>query len=87
MQLVKDNGIGVEHESMEKLFDPFYTTYTDERHLGLGLTTARASVEEANGSLDIASGLNGACVMISYPPDALLQEAKIINLVGGKEKS
>ena len=85
--LIKDNGIGVEHESMEKLFDPFYTTYTDERHLGLGLTTARASVEEANGRIDITSDIYGACVMISYPPDALLQEAKIINLVGGKEKS
>ena len=82
--LIKDNGIGVEHGSIEKIFDPFYTTYTDERHLGLGLTTARASVEEANGSIEIASDINGACVMISYPPDALLQEVKITNLVGGK---
>lgn len=85
--LIKDNGIGVEQERIEKLFDPFYTTYTDERHLGLGLTTARASVEEANGRIDIASDIDGACVMISYPPDALLQEAKIINLGGGEEKS
>ena len=52
-----DNGVGIPAELHEQIFEQFYTTKQDAKHLGLGLTTVREVVEElANGEVEVDSG-------------------------------
>ena len=46
---VRDAGVGVDRQSMEKLFDAFYTT----KHggMGIGLSVSRSIVERHHGRL------------------------------------
>jgi signal transduction histidine kinase len=44
-----DNGIGIEKDSLSKLFDPYYTSKA--KGTGLGLTTAQNIVLHHNGSI------------------------------------
>ena len=50
---LKDNAEPIAEADRERIFDPFYTTKSID-HLGLGLTAARASVEEHGGTLTYA---------------------------------
>ena len=51
---VKDNGIGIPRENMDRIFTPFFTTKLTFG-TGLGLTTSRLIVEDHNGRLDVRS--------------------------------
>lgn len=83
--LVEDNGIGIEPESEEKLFDLFYTT--KEKGTGLGLGIVRRIVEEHGGTIsahDRADG--GARFCISLPRGKFLEFTE--DAAGGRsEKS
>jgi PAS domain S-box-containing protein len=46
---VRDAGVGIEPQSMEKLFDAFYTTKTDG--MGIGLSISRSIIERHRGRL------------------------------------
>jgi C4-dicarboxylate-specific signal transduction histidine kinase len=46
---VRDAGVGIERQSMDKLFDAFYTTKSDG--MGIGLSVSRSIVERHRGRL------------------------------------
>jgi signal transduction histidine kinase len=46
---VRDTGVGFDRQSMDKLFDPFYTTKNDG--MGIGLSVSRSIVERHHGRL------------------------------------
>jgi len=46
---VRDAGTGFDRQSMDKLFDPFYTTKSDG--MGIGLSVSRSIVEKHHGRL------------------------------------
>ena len=50
---VEDNGAGIEHEKLDKIFDPFYTTRT--KGTGLGLPIVHKIVENHRGEIRIES--------------------------------
>ena len=63
---VTDNGRGIEEGSLEKLFDPFYTTKEDGT--GLGLSISYGIIHRHRGRIDIGNRTGGgAQVVIQLP--------------------
>ncbi len=63
---VKDNGKGMDAETVQKVVDPFITTRTT-RKVGLGIPLLKAAAEQCNGSLSVESAINvGTTITISF---------------------
>ena len=64
---IKDNGIGIPKDNIDKIFDPFYKTKS-ENHLGLGLSSSYGIIANHNGSMEIKSNeYEGTIVNILLP--------------------
>ena len=70
---VKDSGIGIKPENMDKIFEPFYTTKAIGKGTGLGLATAYGIVKMHKGEITVKSntdksqGPTGTEFKISLP--------------------
>ncbi len=53
---IKDNGKGMDKETLKKVLDPFYTTKT-VRRVGMGLSLFAQTIQEAEGKIVIKSKL------------------------------
>jgi len=52
---LKDNGVGMDPETMGKIFNPFYTTKASDRGTGLGLSVSKGIVKSHNGAILVNS--------------------------------
>ncbi|NOX35545.1 MAG: PAS domain S-box protein [Deltaproteobacteria bacterium] len=52
---VKDTGRGMTKETIEKIFDPYFTTKDADKGTGLGLAVVHAIIEEHNGLIKVDS--------------------------------
>ncbi len=52
---IRDNGEGIAKESLDKIFDPFYTTKDVGEGMGLGLTICYRIVQEYDGHIAVTS--------------------------------
>ncbi len=52
---IRDNGIGIKKENMEKLFTPFFTTKPVGKGTGLGLSVCYGIIKSMGGKLDAVS--------------------------------
>ncbi|MFA6586254.1 MAG: HAMP domain-containing sensor histidine kinase [Candidatus Paceibacterota bacterium] len=67
---IKDNGIGIEEEIIDKIFDPFFRADSarSTNGAGLGLTLVKKIIEDHKGVISIKSQTGkGTSVMISLP--------------------
>jgi signal transduction histidine kinase len=55
--VIEDNGPGVADSELQRVFEPFHSTWPD--HLGIGLTVARLLAERYGGSLILARSERG----------------------------
>lgn len=63
---ISDTGCGIENDSIQKIFTPFYTT--KERGTGLGLAIVNRIIESHDGKLSIKSTVGkGSCFTILFP--------------------
>lgn len=62
---ISDSGPGVSPEGIMQIFDPFYSTKSTGR--GLGLALSRTIVEEHNGRLWASNGAQGAVFHLELP--------------------
>ena len=79
---VRDNGAGIDPESLRKLFEPFFTGYDVSHHssghyehgrrgLGLGLSVVKAFVELHGGTVRVDTEVGrGTTFTITLPTDA-----------------
>lgn len=51
---IRDNGCGMDEETVARVTDPFYTT-RQTRHVGLGIPLFQAAAERCNGGLVVRS--------------------------------
>ena len=64
---VEDEGPGVPPEIQDRIFETFFTTKSEDKGSGLGLSTVRLLVSEAGGDIALRSSSKGACFRIELP--------------------
>lgn len=70
---IKDSGVGIKSDDLDKIFEPFYTTKGIGKGTGLGLATAYGIVKMHKGKIsvesnaDIKQGSTGTTFKISIP--------------------
>lgn len=63
---IKDNGLGIPEENIKRIFDPYFTTKSDKK--GLGLTIACSLIRRNKGYLTAVSELGeGSAFYIYFP--------------------
>jgi len=65
---VADTGNGIPKESLDRIFDPFYSTKKFGEGTGLGLSTAAGIVRAHGGFIDVYSEIGRGTKMIVYLP-------------------
>ena len=72
---VRDTGVGLSHEELQQVFDPFYTTRQEAGGTGLGLSLTHRIITDHRGSIELQSVLGQGttvCVCLPLaPPEAL----------------
>jgi signal transduction histidine kinase len=67
---IKDNGIGIEPQHIEKIFAPFQRLHSKQEYegTGIGLAVCRKIIERHQGIIEVRSALNEGCIfLISFP--------------------
>jgi two-component system cell cycle sensor histidine kinase/response regulator CckA len=73
---VKDTGQGMDNETKQRLFEPFYTTKEQGKGTGLGMSSVYGGVEQNHGQISVWSEIGrGSAISIYLPriesPEAL----------------
>jgi two-component system NtrC family sensor kinase len=53
--IIRDTGVGIEKEHLNKIFDPFYTTKSPGKGTGLGLSVSLRIIESFGGKISVES--------------------------------
>lgn len=72
---VRDTGSGISPETIDKIFDPFFSTKEPGQGTGLGLSTSLGIVRSHGGFIDVASEVNRGTTFKVYLPAANLDDA------------
>ncbi len=65
---VRDTGVGIPEEDLEKVFEPFFTTKEAGEGTGLGLSVSYSIIEKQGGKLEVESGTGkGTTFFVSLP--------------------
>ena len=65
---VKDTGVGIENDKLDKIFDPYFTTKGKERGTGLGLSVVHGIVNSCGGDIQIVSESGKGTEVYVYLP-------------------
>ena len=65
---ISDTGVGIPHDILEHIYEPFFTTKGAEHGTGLGLATAYQIAEHADGVLHVTTELHEGTTFDVYLP-------------------
>ncbi|MDY7034770.1 MAG: PAS domain S-box protein [Thermodesulfobacteriota bacterium] len=75
--IISDTGEGMDKETQEKCFDPFFSTKDVDKGTGLGLSTAYGIVKEHGGDIHVYSELDKGTTFRLHLPLAVSEEEDI----------
>lgn len=65
---ISDTGCGMDKETVDRIFDPFFSTKDISEGTGLGLTIVKTLVEEHDGDIKVRSRLGeGTTIILNFP--------------------
>jgi len=77
--MVSDSGVGMNKETLSKIFDPFYTTKDKSKGTGLGLPMVFGFIKRCNGSITVCSDEGfGTTFKMYIPRSKHVKEESII---------
>ncbi len=65
---VGDNGVGIQNEDIDKIFEPFFSTKEAGKGTGLGLSMVYGAIESHNGVIEVDSEVGKGTVFTIYLP-------------------
>jgi len=77
---VSDNGIGMSEQTIEKIFEPFFTSKEKDKGTGLGLSTVYGIVKQNKGNIDVESKLNEGSMFRIYWPTTDKKLTSVISI-------
>jgi K+-sensing histidine kinase KdpD len=78
---VEDTGCGMDEATMQRVFEPFFTTRPVGEGTGLGLAVVHGIVTQHGGSVTVASRVGlGTCVTAYLPGLSAAEEAELLPL-------
>ncbi|MGQ9603120.1 MAG: PAS domain-containing protein [bacterium] len=85
--IVRDNGKGMDEETLKHLFEPFYRSKGTKRRSGLGLAVVHGIVDQHHGRISVESDLGkGTTFKIFFPAVLEIDEASHLGeALQGKE--
>jgi two-component system NtrC family sensor kinase len=71
---IEDTGCGIAGEDLHQIFDPFYSTKTEGKGLGLGLSMVYGIIDRHNGSITVDSKLDKGTVFTIRLPSLMKED-------------
>jgi signal transduction histidine kinase len=77
---VIDTGSGISREDLTRVFTPFFSTKGEGEGMGVGLSISQSAIENAGGTLDVASTVGRGTTMTVRLP-ALAADGKALHVM------
>jgi PAS domain S-box-containing protein len=75
---IADNGIGIEEEYQEKIFDLFFRATDQSNGTGLGLFIVRDTIQRLNGTISVKSVVGQGTTFFIRIPNQLQQDVAVV---------
>ncbi len=63
---IEDNGVGIEEDQIDKIFEDYYSTKDRTLHAGMGLSTSRQLIVDMGGKIDVVRKNKGLIVTLTF---------------------
>lgn len=86
MIAVTDTGTGIPPDILERVYEPFFTTKTEDKGTGLGLAMVYGFLKQSGGHVKIYSEVGAGTTVKLYFPRKLASEDALISAPSGEVK-